>query len=315
MKKILILLLCLCVLTGCSKNKEYKVNDVVEHLEKLNSYSLTSVMTIQKEDKTLTMDITVDYLNPSYYKVVFGKNNEQIILKNEKGVFVLTPDLNKEFKFDGSWPNNSSHAYLIDSVCKDLKSDSNSVIVNTENEMILECKVNHKVNKKITKMKYICDKKYKPIKVIFLDDNNNEQVVVEFITFIENPNLKLENFNQEMYLKKDVFNNEDNGVGLTVETGYVVDGSVLTTSKSDDDTIILCYSGEKPYTIVVNKVKVYSESVSIDEYDDFIIMECGLGFIRNNSFMYYLNDYQINIFSNSLSIEDFEKISANISLI
>ena len=115
MKKILILILtCLSILTGCSKNKEYKVNDVVEHLEKLNSYSLTSTMTIHKDDKTLSMDIAVDYLSPTYYKVVFGKNNEQIILKNDKGVFVLTPDLNKEFKFDGSWPNNSSHAYLIE---------------------------------------------------------------------------------------------------------------------------------------------------------------------------------------------------------
>ena len=315
MKKILILILtCLSILTGCSKNKEYKVNDVVEHLEKLNSYSLTSTMTIHKDDKTLSMDIAVDYLSPTYYKVVFGKNNEQIILKNDKGVFVLTPDLNKEFKFDGSWPNNSSHAYLIDSVCRDLKSDTNSAIINTENEIILECKVSHKTNNKITKMKYVCDKKYKPIKATFLDDNNNEYVVVEFKTFIENPTLKTENFNQDTYLKKDVFNPEDT-VSLTVEAGYVVEGSVLESSKSNTDTIILCYSGENSYTIVVNKVKVYPETVSIDEYDDFVIMECGLGFIRNNSFMYYLNDYEINIYSASLSLEDFENIASNLSLI
>lgn len=316
MKKILILMFtCLCILTGCSKNKEYKVNDVVEHLEKLNSYTLTSNMTIYKDDKTLSMDISVDYLTPAYYKVVFGKNNEQIILKNDKGVFVITPDLNKEFKFDGSWPSNSSHAYLIDSVCKDLKADSNSTIVNTENEIILECKVNHKTNSKITKMKYVCDKKYKPIKATFLDDNKKEYVVVDFKTFIENPSLKLENFNQETYLKKDVFNDEDTDVSLTVEAGYVIEGAVLEASKTDNDTIILCYSGEKPYTIVVNKVKVYSESVSIDEYDDIVIMQCGLGFVRNNSFMYYLNDYEINIYSASLTLEEFENIASNISLL
>ena len=316
MKRILLLMiLMLTVLTGCNKNKNHSVNDVVKYLEGLDSYSLTSTMKINKEDKTISLDVTVDYLAPNYYKVVFGNDNEQIIIKNDKGVYVLTPNLNKEFKFDGSWPSNSSHAYLLDSICKDLKMDSTSTIVNNENEIILEGKVNHKTNQKITKMRYFCDKNYKPLKTLFLDDANNELVVVEFKSFIQNPKLGMDHFNQEKYLKKDIFNEGDNGVSLTIETGYVLDGNTLESSKSTSDTTILCYSGEKPYTIVVHKAKIYSEVVALEEYEDLIIMECGIGFINENSFKYFLNDYEITIYSKDLSIQDLENISSNITLI
>ena len=109
------------------------------------------------------MDVSVDYLKPDYYKVVFGKENEQIILKNKKGVYVITPNLNKEFKFDGSWPTNGSHAYLLDSISKDLNKDTSSKITVGENELVLESKVNHKTNLKITKIRvggrgtYVCE--------------------------------------------------------------------------------------------------------------------------------------------------------------
>ena len=80
MRKIIILmLLCVGVLTSCGKNKVYKEDDVIEYIEGLKSYSLTSNMKMNKNDRTIDMDISVDYQSPNLYKVVFGKDNEQII--------------------------------------------------------------------------------------------------------------------------------------------------------------------------------------------------------------------------------------------
>ena len=45
-------------------------------------------------------------------KIIF--TNEQIVVKNTSGVYVLTPSLNKEFRFDSDWPLNSSHAYILE---------------------------------------------------------------------------------------------------------------------------------------------------------------------------------------------------------
>ena len=315
MRKIIILiLLCVGLLSGCGKNKVFKEEDVIEYLEDLKSYSLTSVMKINKMDKAITMDVSVDYKEPNLYKVTFGKDNEQIILKNEKGVYVITPNLNKEFKFDGTWPNNSSHAYLLDSIGNNLKKDENSVITTNENDITIESKVTHKTNSNITKMKYTCDKKMNPIKTVFLDDSNKEIVIVEFKTFNANPTFEADHFSEAKYLKKDVFEPNESETSLVLEAGFVVDGSVLETSKTTTDLTILCYSGDKPYTILVSKVKTYPEVVVIEEYNDVVVLECGLGLVDENVFVFYMNDYEFRIYSNHLSIEEFEQIASNITL-
>ena len=315
MRKIIILIL-LCIsglFVGCDK-VEYKEDDVIEYIEDLKSYSLTSNMKINKTDKTINMDISVDYKSPNLYKVVFGKDNEQIILKNDKGVYVITPNLNKEFKFDGSWPNNTSHAYLLDSIAKDMKKDETSVVTNNENEITIESKVTHKTNANITKMKYVCDKKLKPIRTAFLDDENKEIIVVEFKTFNENPTFDNDHFSETKYLKKDVFEPTESETSLVLEAGFIIEGSVLETSKKSNDVTILCYSGSKPYTIIVNKVKTYPEVVVMEEYNDIVILENGLGMVDDNVFVYYLNDYEIRIYSNSLTVSELEQIASNISL-
>ena len=50
-------------------------------------------------------------------------NHEQIILKNSEGVFVLTPSLNKSFKFQSEWPYNNSQSYLLQTLVNDIKND------------------------------------------------------------------------------------------------------------------------------------------------------------------------------------------------
>ena len=315
MKKIIILiLLCVGILGGCSKNKVYKENEVIEYLEDLKSYSLTSSMKLNKMDKTINMDVSVDYQSPNLYKVSFGKDTEQIILKNEKGVYVITPNLNKEFKFDGTWPNNSSHAYLLDSISKDIKKDETSILTTNENDIVIESKVSGKAGSNITKMKYTCDKKMKPLKTVFLDDANKEIVVVEFKTFTANPTFSVDHFNEAKYLKKDVFEPETNETSFIIEAGFVVEGNVLETSKNTTSTTILCYSGTKPYTIIVSKVKLYSEVVVMEEYNDVVILECGLGLVDENGFTFFMNDYEIKIYSNTLSVDELEQIASNISL-
>ena len=315
MRKIIILmLLCVGVLTSCGKNKVYKEDDVIEYIEGLKSYSLTSNMKMNKNDRTIDMDISVDYQSPNLYKVVFGKDNEQIILKNEKGVYVITPNLNKEFKFDGSWPNNSSHAYLLDSIGKDIKKDETSVITTNDNDITVESKVSHKSNSNITKMKYVCDKKMVPLKTVFMDDSNKELIIVEFKTFTPNPTFDADHFSESKYLKKDVFEDVEEETSLIIEAGFVVDGNVLETSKTSSNATILCYSGDKPYTIIVSKVKLYPELVVMEEYNDMVILECGLGLVDDNIFTFYMNNYEIRIYSKDLSVNELEQIASNISL-
>ena len=93
-------------------------------------YKLTGDMEIVSNEEVYDYTVTVDYMEGDYYKVTLenrDSEHKQIILKNESGVFVVTPSLNKSFKFQSEWPYNSSQSYILSSLLKDLENDSNVV--------------------------------------------------------------------------------------------------------------------------------------------------------------------------------------------
>ncbi|MDE7213813.1 MAG: hypothetical protein K2N42_04470 [Anaeroplasmataceae bacterium] len=316
MKKIFgLILLSLLVLVGCkNKNNIDEVTRVTNYLSGLSSYSLTSKMTIQRPDKNVSVNVAVDYLSPSYYKVSFKGDNEQLIIKNDTGVYVITPSLNKEFRFDSNWPLNSSHAYLLEAINKDIKADAEATGSQDGTDIVIECKIMHKTNQKLNKMKYTCDANFKPKKTVFLNDKNEECIVVDFDTFTPNSNLGKDNFNEKKYLGVQEEKPNEEETSLTLTAGYVVEGSQLASSSKKDDTTILCYSGESAYTIIVSLVEVTDEVVAIDTYDSVEFLECGLGFINENTMKFYNGNYEITIFSNQLTVDDYINVANSITL-
>lgn len=321
MKKILsgLLLALMLLFVSCSNSDNTnEVTKVTKYLGDLNSYSLTSTMSINRADKKVSMDVCVDYLAPSYYKVSFkNKDNEQLIIKNNDGVYVLTPSLNKQFKFDSDWPLNSSHAYLLEAICKDIKADSNAVGTTESGVINIECGITHKTNQNLSKMRYTCEEKnLTPKRTVFMNENKEEIITVDFNTFNPNSNLNKDHFNEKQYLanvEEGPTGSEPANVAVTV--GYVIEGNTLNTSTTTDNTTILVYSGEKPYTIIVQEANAYAEVVVFDNYDNFEVLTSGLCFINDNSMKYFLDNYEVTIYSNSLSIEEYLNIASTISLV
>ena len=124
MKKIIAILMCLFFLAGCSTNMEKKViKEFKDNVNSSKSYSMAGTLEIINADDKFDYDIAVSYKKGDYYKVVLTNQtsgHEQIILKNKDGVYVVTPSLNKSFKFQSSWPENSSQTYILSSVLNDL---------------------------------------------------------------------------------------------------------------------------------------------------------------------------------------------------
>ena len=79
-------------------------------------------MSIVSNEDTFTYKVEASKSKEGYYKVSLinqTNNHEQVILKNKDGVYVVTPDLNKSFKFQSDWPNNGSQSYLLDVLLND----------------------------------------------------------------------------------------------------------------------------------------------------------------------------------------------------
>ena len=109
-------------------------------------------------------------------------------------VRVITPSLNKSFKFQSDWPNNNSQSYLLDSVAKDLKNDEDYKFTQKDNNYIFTTKTNYPNNPKYKKQNIIIDKNRNLKKVEVQDEQG-----ISYIEFIVKTLDKKAKFNKSQF--------------------------------------------------------------------------------------------------------------------
>ena len=214
MKKIFLLVAIIATLclTGCGKlgDKEIKDNFIKE-TENLKSYYMEGSLKLTNNDDNYEYDVEVSYQKSDNYKVSLtnkANNYKQIILKNKDGVFVITPSLNKSFKFQSDWPDNNSQSYLLNSVAKDLKNDNNYKFTQENDNYVFTTKTNYPNNPKYTKQNITLDKNYSLKKVEVKDDQN-----VSYIEFNSTKIDKKAKFSEEEFSLEEItkdFKKEEN---------------------------------------------------------------------------------------------------------
>ncbi len=200
MKKLFLfvtLVAALC-LTGCGSLSDKEIKDnFIKDIESLKSYYMEGSLKLINNDDSYEYDVEVSYQKDDNYKVSLnnkGNNYEQIILKNKEGVYVITPSLNKSFKFQSDWPDNNSQSYLLGSVVNDLKKDNEYKFTQKDSDYIYTVKTNYPNNPKYTKQNIILDKNYNLKKVEVQDDKN-----ISYIEFTVKTIDKKANFNESEF--------------------------------------------------------------------------------------------------------------------
>lgn len=113
-------------------------------------------------------------------------------------VYVVTPSLNKSFKFDSVWPENSSQAYLLQNLVTDIKNDNEKTFEKNEKGYVIKSKVNYPNNEELVYQKIYFDK---DMNITGVEVYNNEDIIKIKVTY-KNVNLKAK-------LKEDDFVLED----------------------------------------------------------------------------------------------------------
>ena len=185
MKKIFLCLITIClVLTGCGKKNEKTVlNEFQNKVMNSDSYYLSGNMELVNNEDVYTYDISVSYKKDDYYKIELNNvinNHKQIILRNEEGVYIVTPSLNKSFKFQSDWPYNNSQVYLLSSLLDDISNDENRTFETTDEGYIFTSTVNYPNNDKLVSQKVYFDNDYLPTKVEVIDSDGNKQITMMF---------------------------------------------------------------------------------------------------------------------------------------
>ena len=121
-------LLCLAVIK-IFKDTNNPSKTLQEVKENLSSYYMEADMTLYNGEDHREFVVKVSYDKEEendFFKVdLFDKgiNQEQIIIKNMNGVYVLTPSLNQVYTFKGDYPLNSQKPYLFHSMLQALDGE------------------------------------------------------------------------------------------------------------------------------------------------------------------------------------------------
>lgn len=186
MKRV-VLTLVLCgvfLLTGC---KSYNERDIVKELEnklnKANSYFVQGEMEITNNEDIYTYSVEVSFKEKDNYKVVLtntSNDHTQVILRNSDGVYVVTPSLNKSFKFQSDWPYNNSQVYLLKSLIEDMSNEDGRSFEKNDKGYVFTTKVVYPNNEKLVKQTISLDKKLNIDVVRVLDRDNNTQIKMKY---------------------------------------------------------------------------------------------------------------------------------------
>lgn len=276
-KKVLLLmtgLMFIFLLTACgSKSQDDVVKDLKSKQDDLTSYKVNAKMTLKMGTESQVYNIEIWHKDPSFYRVNLKnaeKDQSQMILRNNEGVFVLTPALNKSFRFQSDWPQNSSQAYLYESLIKDIVADKEAKFSSTKDYYIFETKTRYQNNSMLPIQEIKLNKSdLSPAVVKVMDPDRNALVTVEFSKVTFNADFDKDAFDMKKNMTRAQLNlpamaeGKDQTISVKYPT-YEIAGTKLAKEKTlkieDGTRVILTYDGKKSYTLVQEKVTAKTAS-------------------------------------------------------
>jgi outer membrane lipoprotein-sorting protein len=173
------------VLAACgAPSKDNVTKKLSDKWNDSKGYELQATMEIKTGSEPRLYDVDVWHTKPDFYRVHVtqsGKDESQMIVRNEDGVFVVTPSLGKTYKFQSDWPAQNSQAYLIGALSEDITADKNATMTEEDDAFVFETETRNNHRKVLPTQKiYINKKTWLPIYVSILDENKEEQIRITF---------------------------------------------------------------------------------------------------------------------------------------
>ena len=326
MKKILFsIMMVLLLVSGCGKNSETSViNDLEKKINKASAYKVTGVLEIVNNDEVYTYDVEVSYKKNNNYRVSLtnqANNHTQVILKNSDGVYVLTPALNKSFKFQSDWPYSNSQVYLLKSLINDIKDTKDRGFKDVKSGYSLSTKVNYPNNSKLVKQTIELDKDGDFKKVSVYDSNNIICMTMTFDSIDYSPTFKKDYFNLDSVMSTYSISEEEvketTMIDDTIYPLVIPNGTKLVSEekikKDVGDRIIMTFDGDKPFLLVEETAVVEDEFTIIPTYGEPFQLMDTLGVMTNNSLTWTSNGIEYYIVSDVLNQNELVEVAQSIS--
>lgn len=242
-KKLLFLIMIIGVfaISGCGKTSESDViKDLTKKINDSKAYYVDGTLEIVNNEDVYTYNVNVSYKEKDNYKVSLVNtvnNHEQIILRNSDGVYVVTPRINKSFKFQSDWPYNNSQVYLLGPLLDDITNDANRTFEKVDDGSKIIVAANYPNNSKLVKQEILLDKGNNIKKVTVFDNNGTAQITMKFNKIDLNSKFNDNYFDlkQIIDIKEDNTDNTTNRENNSDENKNTTDNKVEDNSTTENN--------------------------------------------------------------------------------
>ncbi|MDQ6422826.1 DUF4367 domain-containing protein [Paenibacillus sp. LHD-117] len=210
------------ILSACgTKDAESVVKELEKYVNSMESYQGSGTMTLHTGQQPLTYQVEVSYQTPHFYRIKLTnqeKDITQIVLRNDEGVFVLTPKLNKVFRFQSDWPQNQGQVYLYQTLAQSIIVDNSRVFAIDEDAYVFDVMASYN-NGSLARQKIWLDKSdLSPVQVEVSDTNASVVVDVKFDTFEFGTKFEQSVFETEANMQAEASPSAGNGDEPTIAT-------------------------------------------------------------------------------------------------
>lgn len=179
------------LVAGCgAPSKQNVVSKLQTQAEELGAtnYQSTAMMTVQMDNGSQTYYVETSYDSPTTYKIALGDANKhinQIIVRNTNGMFIVSPSLQKVFRFNGNWAQNQGHIYLYDQVLEQIVDADNVKMGKQGSDTTFTMPITPQNDVVTTqKVQLVSDSNgYAPKQIVLLDKSDKAVVTIDFTSF------------------------------------------------------------------------------------------------------------------------------------
>ncbi|RKQ30927.1 LolA family protein [Oceanobacillus halophilus] len=325
--RLMVFGLLIFVLAACGeKSQEDVVGELQKNVEEMTGYKAKAEMLMNTGQEEQKFNIDIWHQQEDFYRVALSSETDekgsQIILKNEEGVFVLTPALEKSFKFQTEWPDNGSQPYLYQSLVEDVIADPEAAFETTEAAYVFKTKTNYQSNNNLPFQEIHFDKEsYTPVQVKVLDKDENALVEVKFSSFEMNPTFNEDDFSMD----KNMASNDasapasadgEENVLEVIMPEFTAGAEVMEQREVELENgkrVILTFDGEKNFTLVQEQLEVVSTLSSPQEVEgDIVNLGNTIGALSDNKIEWNYNGVDYTLASDELTRDELIQVAQSV---
>ena len=259
-------------------------------------------------------------------------------------VIVVTPSLNKSFKFQSEWPYNNSQVYILDNIVNDINNDVNNKVSEDNGDYVIESLVNFPNNSNLVKQRVTVsnDLLFKRVEILNEDDMPLMTFVIDSVNYkplfdesyfeinsiinsAEDNNSNNTSNNDKTTNEQNNSNSDTNNTNTETETStlddiiyplYIPTGTALTNeekvSKTDGERVILTFGGDKSFTLVEETVDVMDEFTIVPTYGEPFLLVDTMAALTNNSINWVSNGIEYYIVSDVMNQTELIKVAESL---